>query len=131
MGTTKNFVVIIVLMVLANACHKKQEYDPLVNTYKMDGGYDMSGYCYSSGSQPTGDVYFEYITVISRDTISSTRRNNAYFHFISSDLGNNTITFLYDWTSNPFHDTIVYNYSTGKLRHATMQGNTWCSWSSQ
>ena len=100
----------------------------------------MSGYIYpfTGGQSPIS--FQDSVEVLSKDSLFVTSFFGAYpsvlaynFHYTSSDINNNTVTFVADWTSSGtyYHDTIVYNYTTYKIRHAKIQSNMWMSVISQ
>ncbi len=135
---TNNYVITAVVSLILLGCHKTQSPadDPLVNTYKMRGAYNMSGYYYPYTGYTNPIIFEDSIVVLSNDSLfvysfynHSTLWYN-YFHSILSNEKNSTITFIAD-LNNDGHDTLSYNYATGRLRHARIDDFGWWYTNSQ
>ena len=129
MKTNNNPLICIIAIILVSGCHKTQSppYDPLANTYKMQGSYNMAGYFYPYIGYNTSITIKDSIYVVSKDRLfvytfyTSFSYNYDTFYHQSSDINNNTITFIGNFPN--VIDTLTYNYATGKLRHARIDAN--------
>ncbi len=146
MKKLNTLAIIIVTALISSACRHENYispvavYDPLESTYKMKSVYNMTGF-YSPlvGGGIFSISFQDYVSVISRDTIfvnsysPSQLNNKFYFHHIYHNIKDSTITFLADWPAiQPgCHDTIIYNYSSGKLKHSSITTTTYLATYSQ